>query len=158
MQIALIGKDTLYKLSLPKTVIGNYWLTDQNKKNEKKLINVEGKNGKWQLIINERTNVIDLRFIEINDNNNGIKVYTNNANKEKTVILEEYKMYGITFEDSKELFILCCLPSFENNFVELDIKSKEGFLIGRDPKNHLSYRNKLVAKTHAKIYWFENNL
>lgn len=157
MQIALIGKNTLYKLSLPKTVVGNYWLTDQNKKNEKKLINVEGKNGKWQLIVNDRTNVIDLKFIEINDDNNGIKVYMNNASKEKTVILEEYKMYGITFEDSKELFILCCLPSFEKNFVELDIKSKEGFLIGRDPKNHLSYRNKLVAKTHAKIYWFENN-
>ena len=64
MQIALIGKDTLYKLSLPKTVIGNYWLTDQNKKNEKKLINVEGKNGKWQLIINERTNVIDATINE----------------------------------------------------------------------------------------------
>ena len=35
MQIALIGKNTLYKLSLPKTVVGNYWLTDQNKKMKK---------------------------------------------------------------------------------------------------------------------------
>ena len=30
MRITLIGKNTLYELSLPKTVEGNYWLTDQN--------------------------------------------------------------------------------------------------------------------------------
>ena len=65
MQIALIGKNTLYKLSLPKNVEGNYWLTDHKEKNEKKLINVEGKDGKWHLVTNNQTNVIDLKFIDI---------------------------------------------------------------------------------------------
>ncbi len=34
MQITLVGKNILYKLSLPKTVQGNYWLTDGNENDE----------------------------------------------------------------------------------------------------------------------------
>lgn len=157
MQIALIGKDTLYKLSLPKNVEGNYWLTDHKEKNEKKLINVEGKDGKWQLVANDYTNVIDLKFMDIDDKSHGIKVYKNNDEREKTIILEEYKMYGISFKDSKELFLLCCLPTFEKDLIQLNIKSREPFYIGSDPKNPISYRNKMVHKTHAKIYLYENN-
>ena len=157
MQIALIGKDTLYKLSLPKNVEGNYWLTDHKEKNEKKLINVEGKDGKWQLVANDYTNVIDLKFMDIDDKSHGIKVYKNNDEGEKTIILEEYKMYGISFKDSKELFLLCCLPTFEKDLIQLNIKSREPFYIGSDPKNPISYRNKMVHKTHAKIYVYENN-
>ena len=157
MQIALIGKDTLYKLSLPKNVEGNYWLTDHKEKKKKKLINVEGKDGKWQLVANDYTNVIDLKFIDIDDKSHGIKVYKNNDKGEKTIILEEYKMYGISFKDSKELFLLCCLPTFEKDLIQLNIKSREPFYIGSDSKNQISYRNKLVHKTHAKIYLYENN-
>ena len=158
MQIVLIGKNTLYKLSLPKNVEGNYWLTNEKEKNEKKLINVEGKEGKWQLVPNDQTNVIDLRFISIEDKSHEIKVYKNNNDEqEKTIILEEYKMYGISFRDSKELFILCCLPTFENDLIQLDIKRREPFVIGSDPKNPISYRNKMVSKMHAKIYLYENN-
>lgn len=157
MQIALIGKNTLYKLSLPKNVEGNYWLTDHKEKNEKKLINVEGKAGKWQLVTNELINVINLKFIDIDDKGHGIKVYKNNDEEEKTIILEEYKMYGISFKDSKELFLLCCLPTFEKELIQLNIKRREPFLIGSDTKNPISYRNKMVSKTHAKIYLYENN-
>ena len=92
MQIVLIGKNTLYKLSLPKNVEGNYWLTNEKEKNEKKLINVEGKEGKWQLVPNDQTNVIDLRFISIEDKSHEIKVYKNNNDEqEKTIMIEEYK-------------------------------------------------------------------
>lgn len=66
-------------------------------------------------------------------------------------------MYGVTFYNSKELFILCCLPSFEKNLVQLNLKKREAFLIGRDAKNPISYRNKMTAKVHAKIYLYENN-
>ena len=157
MQIALIGKNTLYKLSLPKNVEGNYWLTNHKEKNEKKLINVEGKGGKWQLVANDQINVINLKFIDIDDKGHGIKVYKNNDEEEKTIILEEYEMYGISFKDSKELFLLCCLPTFEKELIQLNIRRREPFLIGSDPKNPISYRNKMVSKTHAKIYLYENN-
>ncbi len=157
MQIVLIGKNTLYKLSLPKNTEGNYWLTDQKEKNEKKLINVEGRNGKWQLVNNNQTNIIDLRFINIEDKSHEIRVYKNNDQEEKTIILEEYKMYGVSFKDSKELFILCCIPTFEKDLIQLDIKKREPFFIGSDSKNAISYRNKLVSKVHAKIYLYENN-
>ena len=154
MQITLVGKNILYKLSLPKTVQGNYWLTDGNENDEKKLINVEGINGKWQIVPNDNTNIIDFKYIEIDDKGNGIKVY-NRAEKE-TIILEDYKMYGVTFKNSNMLFVLCCLPTFEDDFVQLDIKKHETFFIGSDSKNQISYRNKMVPKTHAKIYFSEN--
>ena len=156
MQIVLIGKNVLYKLSLPKNVEGNYWLTDNKEKNEKKLINVEGKDGKWQLVPNDQTKVIDSRFINIEDKSHDMRVYVNNE-REKAMILENYMMCGISFKDSRELFILCCLPSFENDLIQLHIKTKEPIYIGSDSKNALSYKNKMVSKVHAKIYLYENN-
>lgn len=62
MQIVLIGKNVLYKLSLPKNVEGNYWLTDNKEKNEKKLINVEGKmeNGSLYQMIKQKSLILDL--------------------------------------------------------------------------------------------------
>lgn len=32
MQLTLIGKNTLYKMSLPMVIEGNYWLTDHKKR------------------------------------------------------------------------------------------------------------------------------
>lgn len=156
MRITLIGKNTLYELSLPKTVEGNYWLTDQKGINEKKLINVEGREGKWKLVPNDKTNIIDFNFIETDDKNHEIRVYQNNQQR-KAIVLEHYKMYGVSFKDSKELFILCCLPTYEKNFIQLNIKKREPFYIGSDSKNQISYKNHIVSKVHAKIYLYGNN-
>lgn len=157
MQLALIGKNTLYRLSLPKIVQGNYWLTDHKEKGEKKLINVEGIDGYWHLILSEHINIIDLKYVDIEEKSGGIKVYQNNIIKDQRILLEENQMYGITFKDSKKFFILCCLPTFEKDFIKLDIKKKEDYFIGRDSKNQISYRSKLLSKLHAKIYFYDNN-
>lgn len=152
MRITLTGKNSLYKLSLPKIVQGNYWLTDER---GKKLINVEGREGKWQFVANDQINIIDIKYIEIDDKSHEIKVYRNT--ERRTIILEEYKMYGISFKNSKELFILCCLPTFEKELVQLTIRTQESFYIGRDPRAEISYRNKMVSKQQAKLYLYENN-
>ena len=49
MIVTLIGKNVLYKTKLPKVTIGNYWITGEN---DKKLINIEGKNGNWKITSN----------------------------------------------------------------------------------------------------------
>lgn len=156
MKLTLISKNVLYKISLPKVIQGNYWLTDQNEKREKKLINVEGIDGKWQLITNENINIIDLKYIEVEEKSGEIKVYQSKELKPRRVILEENQMYGITFNDSKNFFILCCLPSFEKDFIKLNIKQKEEYFIGKDSKNQISYRCKLLSEVHAKIYFYNN--
>ena len=66
-------------------------------------------------------------------------------------------MYGVSFNDSKGLFILCCLPTFERDFKQLNIKKRELFYIGSDPKNQISYKNHIISKKHAKIYLYGNN-
>lgn len=49
MIVTLIGKNTIYKTRLPKAAIGNYWITGEN---GKKLVNIEGKLGKWKITSN----------------------------------------------------------------------------------------------------------
>ena len=154
MQLVLIGKDVLYKLSLPKLVQGNYWLTNNNKDNEKNLINVEGINGKWQIVPNDNTSIIDFKYIEIDNKRYNIKVY--DKPEKGRIILEEFKMYGVSFQNSNMFFILYCSPTFDDNFVQLDMKKHDEFFIGSDSKNQISYRNKMVANVHCKIYFYEN--
>ena len=57
--VTLIGNKAIHKLKLPQVVTGNYWLTDKSSENEKKLINIEGKNGNWQIISNNYVQVIN---------------------------------------------------------------------------------------------------
>ena len=45
----LVGKNSIYKINLPQTTIGNYWISDKSGEIEKKLINIEGKDGNWQI-------------------------------------------------------------------------------------------------------------
>ena len=47
MLVRLIGKNFMCKLVLPRTPEGNYWISDKSGKTERKLVNIEGKEGKW---------------------------------------------------------------------------------------------------------------
>ena len=92
MLLTLIGKNTMDKLMLPKIAIGNYWLSDR----EKKLINIEGRDGNWRLIINNSIDVIDLKTVQIE--NNILKAGSKITSQD--VILLEDEMYGIYFKET----------------------------------------------------------
>ena len=53
MIVALIGKNKMLKTNLPKFTIGNYAINDEN---GRKIINIESKNGNWQIVNNNCTN------------------------------------------------------------------------------------------------------
>ena len=71
MRIALIGKNKFLKLDLPEIQLGSYWISDNNgiDGTERKLINIEGKNGKWQIITNKVIKNINPNFINITNDN-----------------------------------------------------------------------------------------
>ncbi len=147
MLLTLIGKNTMDKLMLPKIAIGNYWLSDR----EKKLINIEGRDGNWRLIINNSIDVIDLKTVQIE--NNILKAGSKITSQD--VILLEDEMYGIYFKETGRLFMLYSSPSYESNFRRFDIKKTSEISIGNGIHNCISYSNKMVSLTHARLFLYE---
>lgn len=155
MQVTLIGKNSMHKIILPQTVVGNYWISDKNGENEKKLVNIEGKDGKWQIVSNNYVKVINTRCVKIS--NDGIEVAQSDETIIKRIALKENSMYCIAIGNSEDLFILSCAPVFKNNFFHLGIKGTSEILIGNGTHNHISYNNVLVNSTHARIF-FDNGV
>ena len=151
--VTLIGKNKINKLVLPETPIGNYWVVDKNEDKAKKLVNIEGIDGNWQVIGNNYVDVIDINSIEIKKNQ--IKVDRSKIIMNNRITLKEYAMCGIILKGINELFILYCSPIYEKNFTHLDIKNSTEFFIGNGHHNHISYNNKMVANIHARIFFYD---
>lgn len=152
MLVALIGKNRIYKIVLPQTAIGNYWLTDGTEK-ERKLINIEGIKGKWYVTSNSSVKIIDSPILPAVGN--GITV---NYNKKlDRVALSEYDKYIIQFGNSKELFILYCLPVCDNNLFHLELKNKNEITIGKNKSSDIVYNNEFVSNIHATLYYNNGN-
>ena len=156
MRIALIGKDKFLKLALPEIPIGSYWISDDSGITEKKLVNVEGKNGKWQINTNRQIKIINPNAISITNDSITIK-----SHKEVVLdkaILEEYGMYALAIGDLTNIFVLYCYPLMDNSFKHLSINNnvKEIF-IGKSEKNQIIYKNNLVSNTHARLVLYDQN-
>ena len=152
MLVALIGKNRIYKIVLPHIAIGNYWLTDGSEK-ERKLINIEGINGKWHVTSSSNIKLIDKTAIQTIGN--GIKV--NYSQKLDKVTLNEYDKYIVQFGNSEELFTLCCFPVCDNNLFHLELKNKNEITIGKQKNNDIVYNNEFVSDIHAKLYFNNDN-
>jgi len=153
--ITLIGKNSIHKMVLPRTVMGNYWLTNKSGGKEKHLINVEGKDGKWQITSSNYVKVITGSYAVSGDNK--IKAVEPDKQVIKSVVLKEYSMHYVCIGKSDDLFILYCLPVYENNFVYLNVNKKQEILIGSDSKGDISYARTFVEKIHAKLSFSGRN-
>lgn len=157
MLVTLIGRNSIHRIVLPQTPIGNYWLSDKTGPIEKRLVNIEGKEGNWQVISNNNVKIINNKYINIFNDDIRIK----NENVEEgiidKIILKEYGMYCVCLGQSKEIFILYCAPVYEKNFEHLSVKNTNEILIGSGSENNIIYNNALVAKTHARIMLEQGN-
>ena len=147
MQVMLIGKNKIHKIILPQIKIGNYWITDNSKDIEKKLVNIEGKDGEWQITSNYNVEVISSQNIEIF--NNKIKFIQNEESRQ--FILKENYIYGIRLGTAKEFYVLCCMPVYNKNIIHLEMKYPSEITIGSADSCNISYKNKFVADYHARI-------
>ena len=128
MLVTLIGKDRIFKLQLPQVVKGNYWLSDKTGSIERKLINIEEKNGKWQIVSNNYSQIINPSCIHISDSK--IEVVNSDNRVLDKIILQECGMYGIMLDNSNELCLLYCSSIYEENIMQLDINDTEEILVG----------------------------
>ena len=158
MRIALIGKNKFLKMTLPEIPIGSYWISDNETLDEtdKKLVNIEGKNGKWQIVTNRLIKIINPNSIIIT--NDDIKIKSQGDVILDKIILEEYGTYAIAIGDLNNIYFIHCYPLVENSFKHLAINNniKEIF-IGKSEKNHIVYKNKLVSNTHVRLVLYDQN-
>ena len=155
MQIALIGRKYILKETLPKNIMNSYWICDKNKKINNKIIKIIVHNGEYKMINSEYSKILEYKDLE-EINNSSMSYFTENTLD--GVILKENGIYPINIYNSKEIYILCCLPDYEENFIHLDIKNiSTGITIGSDNNNSIVYNNTLIPQIYAKIYKKNNN-
>lgn len=141
----------MWKTILPKTVVGNYWITDKSGDREQRLINIEAKNGKWEITSNNDVKVIVGSWKQTAD----YELKANNPDDEiiDKITLTEYSMHYICIGKANDLFILYCSPVYEENFTHLDIRETKEILIGKSSNSNISYKTVLVEQTHAKLFF-----
>ncbi len=150
MLVTLIGKNVKYKTILPQNITGNYWISDTEGENEKKLVNIQAQNGQWQIVSTNFARIINNKNIKIQ--NGQIQITKSQDQIIDKITLNEYSMHCITIGNSNELYILYCSPVYEKNFCHLNIKSTSEILIGSNDNNNIIYNNALVKNIHARIF------
>ncbi len=154
MLVTLIGKDNLYKIKLPHKKTGDYWIT--NSEDGKKLINIIGKNGEWQIYSNEQVKILNPR--EINSMNIS-KVVRNNSNIINYINLKENSIYYVSLASNPNtLYILICEPIYEKNFIHLKTNNFQEITIGNNENNDIIYRNALIKDRQARIFFSNGKL
>lgn len=153
MIVELIGKNSIYKTHLPSYAVGNYWISDEQ---GKKLVNLEGKNGKWYVVSNNNAKIISPKTLEFNRNNN-LGFAINSESVVKEIALKDYHMNYMSITGIDELFILYCAPVCEK-FVQLDTKNFSEIFIGNSPECSINYKNPLIRNKHARIFYSNGKL
>ncbi len=147
MLVVLIGKSEIHKMILPQVPSGNYIINHKNK--NERLIEIEAQDGKWQITSDKLVRILNPKCLNITNNEINI---TSNTPFLSRVTLKEYDVYEIMIEDAKSLYILCCLPVYEENWSYLNIKYTKEITIGKNSINQIAYKNDLVSDTHARIF------
>lgn len=134
MIIRLIKKTKIYNFSLPTKVVGNYWVTDNDRLgNNRNLINVEAEDGKWKIKSDFETKIMS-------------------ASEElEYAYLKENSIYYLKINNENEFVILYCSPSLDEKVSKLQLNRNGDIIIGNDQQCHISYNHPLVSKQHAKL-------
>ena len=149
MRIVLIGKDYIFKDNLPYNIIENYWISDQY---QKKLINIKANNGKYEIISANSAQLLNSEYLQNIDGH--LILSEANDNILENIILEENNVYPIQSSASKEVYLLYCLPDFQDNYIHLDIVGTSTITIGSSENNTIVYKGDFVDNSHCKIFKF----
>ena len=134
MKVLLIKNNRLYSYMLPREIKDNFWITDIDSfDNTRNLINVVEENGKWVLVSNYDTHIIDA------------------TTKYEKCPLYEYHFYSIKNDSEASVYYLYAIPDVENTYVTYNIKENGTLTIGSNTENTIIYKNVLVSDVHAKL-------
>ena len=139
MYVTAISKDSLYQITLPEKVKGQYWLySSSDKKN--KIVSIEGVNNSWIIKSNSNYRVVDSQ--------NKIK---------KNVILNEMQLVLLKNKEGSKIFVFCePVTDDRKHFDKYIFKDSIQLNIGRSKKCELYYANRTVSSSHALLK-YEND-
>lgn len=140
----------MHKIILPQVSSGSYIINDQYENTNKRMLEIESKDGKWQITSDSNAKIVNPKCIQITDEQ--IKIVNTTDLFVSRIVLKEYNIYELMIGETEALYTLCCLPVYENNWIHLDIRHTQEIAIGRNSSNQISYENNLVANTHARIF------
>ena len=149
MLVTLIGKEQLFSVVLPQNKVGSYWIYDNTSEIEKKLVNIEGKNGEWQILTNRNLKIINPRSIKIDANE--VKIQQGEEIILDRIVLKEYELYPITIGGIESILYIYVTPAYEKELHQIEIKDQKEFYIGSGNKNQIIYKNAFVSDTHTRI-------
>ena len=149
MKVRLFNANKIFKLDLPETVMGNFWIA--NDSTREKLVNIVGQNGRW--VINS-SYVSDV--IQISRDNNDDSNY--NYSRIPSSIIEDDQIYYIKLHkhNNEGLLFLMSESINETNIQHLINKADVGFSIGSSTENDIKINNELIAPKHL-IFDYQNN-
>lgn len=153
MRIVVIGRKYIFKDFLPKNIINKYVVSDNTKRNAKKIIDIIMNNGKYEILSNESTKIIDLKYLEIK--NDSIIINRIEESQMSSITLKENNGYAIFLKDTKEIYILYCFSDFEDNYTHIDIINTREITIGANDNNSIIIKNPFVRDFHAKIFKYK---
>ena len=145
----LIGKNKINKLVLPKSAVGNYWITEKGDDREIKLINIKGDGKKWEIVSNPFAKILYPESINFEEDRTSIKEY--NKKIIERIILEDYKMYIFSIGTKEDIYMLYCAPVFEESYTQIEPKQNREIFIGTDKSNSIVYDHTIVSKVHTKL-------
>lgn len=139
MQLLLIKKDKIDTIKLPANIFGSYWIVDRvNSRKNNNLINVFEENGKWKIVSNEETKILE---------SNGTIV--------ETAILTEYSFYYIQTKE-KTIYILYSCPVYDKSTIQLSFENISEINIGTENTNEIVYNLQVVGKQNTKLTFKDN--
>ncbi len=139
MLVSLIKKERIYSITLPLAVDGTYWVTDRDKNgNERKLVSIEDRDGKWVLRSNNDNKIIEEDRI-INE-----------------VTLENYSFHYLQIEN-EEIALLYCCPVYDENNIQIEVKNSCDILIGKSQLCKIIFNLPTVSEEHARLIYNNGN-
>ena len=149
MLAVLIGEGKMHKVILPQVPSGNFMINDKYEDTNKRLLEIESKDGKWQITSDTNAKILNPKCVNII--NDKINIINSRETFLNGVILKEYALYELIIGEQEALYTLCCLPVYENNWIHLDIRQTKEISIGKSDLNSICYLNNRVSNVHAKI-------
>lgn len=150
MLVVLIGEKKIHKVVLPQVPSGNYRINDNYQDDKKTLLEIEAKDGKWQIISDSNAKILNPQYVDITEEQ--INVINSAKRFMNGIILKEYKMCHLVIGEQEALYIMYCLPVYEDNWICLDIRHTQEIGIGKSTFNQIVYENDLVCNKHARIF------
>ncbi len=146
MKLFLLEKNRLIKTELPTLIEGNYWITDESKRN---LLNVEARDNKWFIKSNR-----DVKLI-LNDNDDNIENTLTNSFAELELISN--KMFYCIDNLSEVIYKIYCDASYDLSFKQYQISRETltEIIIGNNEKTSLT--TSLVNNINCSLDSFAKN-